>query len=98
MVISPPGFSQEEPEGWALCCASLSAPTFRELMELAGFYLPLSPEDLTHFDTILRRYRALPLPDQIVLRRKLLWHILGLRSALPEELSAGPARPRTSWR
>ena len=73
--------SLERLVGWALCCASLSAPAFRELMELAGFYLPLSLEDLASFDTTLRRYRALPLPDQIVLRRKLLWHVLGLRSA-----------------
>ena len=86
--------------GWALCCASLSAPAFRELMELAGYYLPLSQEDLAHFDTMLRRYRALSLPDQIVLRRKLLWHVLGLHSAQPEELSAGPraSGPRTGWR
>jgi hypothetical protein len=64
--------------GWALCCASLSAPTFRELLELAGYFLPWSQEDLTRFDRTLRQYRALPLPDQIVLRRKLLWHVLGL--------------------
>lgn len=65
--------------GWALCCASLSAPAFRELLELAGYYLPWSHPDLTRFDTMLRHYRALPLPDQIVLRRELLWHLLGLR-------------------
>ena len=65
--------------GWALCCASLAAPAFRELMEQAGYYLPWSQEDLARFDTLLRQYRALPLPDQIVLRRKLLWHVLGLR-------------------
>jgi len=57
--------------GWALCCASLSAPAFRELLELAGYYLPWSLED----------YRALPLPDQIVLRRSLLWNVLGLRAS-----------------
>ena len=67
--------------GWALCCASLSAPAFRELLELAGYYLPWSHEDLARFDTLLRHYRALPLPDQIVLRRSLLWHVLGLREA-----------------
>ncbi|MDQ3702173.1 MAG: hypothetical protein M3442_14825 [Chloroflexota bacterium] len=67
--------------GWALCCASLSAPAFRELMELAGYYLPWSQEDLARFDRVLRQYRALPLPDQIVLRRSLLWHVLGLREA-----------------
>ncbi len=104
-VLDAP-LSRERLVGWALCCASLSAPTFRELMELAGFYLPLSQEDLAHFDTMLRRYRALSLPDQIVLRRKLLWHILGLRSAEPEELNAGVGRsgrgtsqrPAGTWR
>lgn len=64
--------------GWALCCANLSAPVFRELMALAGFYLPWTLDDLTRFDTTLRHYRGLTLPDQIVLRRKLLWHVLGL--------------------
>jgi hypothetical protein len=66
--------------GWALCCASLSAPAFRELLELAGYLLPWSVEDLQRFDRTLVQYRALPLPDQIVLRRKLLWHVLGLES------------------
>lgn len=64
--------------GWALCCASLSAPAFRELLGLAGYFLPWQAEDLTRFDRTLHQYRALPLPDQIVLRRKLLWHVLGL--------------------
>ncbi|HET7770127.1 MAG TPA: hypothetical protein VFN74_15235, partial [Chloroflexota bacterium] len=36
--------------GWALCCASLSAPAFRELLELAGYLLPWSVEDLQRFD------------------------------------------------
>jgi hypothetical protein len=65
--------------GWALCCASLSSPAFRELLALAGYYLPWSEEDLRNFDAMLRHYRTLPLPDQIVFRRKLLWHILGMR-------------------
>ncbi len=64
--------------GWALCCGSLAAPAFRELMGMAGYYLPWSHEDLARFDTLLRHYRALSLPDQIVLRRALLWHVLGL--------------------
>jgi hypothetical protein len=64
--------------GWALCCASLSAPVFRELLGLAGYVLPWSIDDLARFDRTLLQYRALPLPDQIVLRRKLLWHVLGL--------------------
>lgn len=70
--------------GWALCCASLSAPAFRELMELAGYYLPWGIEDLKRFDHTLRQFRALPLPDQIVFRRKLLWHVLGLPGVQPE--------------
>jgi hypothetical protein len=78
--------------GWALCCASLSAPAFRELMGLAGYHLPLALEDLGHFDDMLRRYRALPLPDQIVLRRKVLWHVLGLRNAQDELAATRPER------
>jgi len=66
--------------GWALCCASLSAPAFRELLGLAGYFLPWSVDDLSRFDRTLSQYRALPLPDQIVLRRKLLWHVLGLET------------------
>jgi transcriptional regulator with XRE-family HTH domain len=64
--------------GWALCCASLSAPAFHELLGLAGYYLPWDTDDLGRFDRTLKQYRALSLPDQIVLRRKLLWHVLGL--------------------
>jgi hypothetical protein len=66
--------------GWALCCASLSAPAFRELMELAGFHLPWSQDDLRHFDGLLARYRSLPLPDQVVLRRA--------HPAIPEDQDA----------
>ena len=65
--------------GWALCCASLATPAFRELLALAGYYLPWSDDDLRSFDATLRHYRTLPLPDQVVFRRKLLWHILGMR-------------------
>src|SRR3954447_10131290 len=32
--------SLERLVGWALCCESLSAPAFGELLELAGFRLP----------------------------------------------------------
>jgi hypothetical protein len=81
--------------GWALCCASLSAPTFRELMQLAGYYLPWSQDDLTRFDRLLLQYRALPLPDQIVLRRSLLWHVLGLHES-DAARRAGVAFPNRS--
>ncbi len=67
--------------GWALCCGSLSSPAFRELLALAGYYLPWTEEDLRSFDDTLRHYRSLPLTDQMVLRRKLLWHILGIRES-----------------
>lgn len=80
--------------GWALCCASLSAPVFRELLELAGYYLPWSPDDLLRFDRTLRHYRALALPDQIVLRRRLLWHVLGLESHQQEGAGRGGASLR----
>jgi hypothetical protein len=75
--------------GWALCCGSLSGPAFRELLELAGYYLPWSPSDLARFDTLLRQYRALPLPDQIVLRRSLLWQVLGVRGAADDDAADG---------
>lgn len=64
--------------GWALCCSTLSAPAFLDLLRLVGYYVPWSEEDLQAFDNTLRHYRSLSLPDQIVLRRKLLWHILGV--------------------
>ena len=70
--------SLERIVGWALCCEALSAPTFHELMAILGFRLASTAEDLARFDRLLSRYRALPLPDQVVLRRSLLWHILGL--------------------
>ena len=71
--------SLERLAGWALCCQGLSAPMFMDLMSLAGFHLPWSIGDLQRFDELLVRYRALALPDQVVLRRSLLWHVLGLR-------------------
>ncbi|HZR97312.1 MAG TPA: hypothetical protein VFE37_01320 [Chloroflexota bacterium] len=70
--------------GWALCCESLSAPAFRELLALAGFQLPWAVADLAAMDGTLRHTRSLPLPDQIVVRRRLLWHLLGLEDADPE--------------
>ena len=66
--------------GWALCCESLSSPAFRELLAMAGYYLPWSAADLGAFDDLLRSYRALSLADQVVVRGRLLWHILGISS------------------
>jgi hypothetical protein len=64
--------------GWALCCEALSSRAFRELLSLAGYYLPWSEADLVAFDSLLRSYRRLSLTDQVVLRGRLLWHILGI--------------------
>lgn len=70
--------------GWALCCESLSAPAFRELLEIAGFHLAWAVPDLVAIDATLRHTRSLPLPDQIVVRRRLLWHLLGVEETDPE--------------
>ena len=67
--------------GWALCCHALSSRAFHELLALAGYYLPWNEADLRSFDDLLRRYRRLSLTDQVVVRGRLLWHILGLRAS-----------------
>ena len=64
--------------GWALCCESLSSAAFKELLALAGFYLPWNERDMAAFDDLLRSYRQLSLADQVVVRGRLLWHILGI--------------------
>src|SRR5438132_851318 len=66
--------------GWALCCESLSSCAFKELLALAGYYLPWNEADLAAFDEMLLSYRRLSLTDQIVVRGRLLWHILGIES------------------
>src|SRR5215831_16529604 len=66
--------------GWALCCEGLSSRAFRELLSLAGYYLPWSDADLNAFDDLLRSYRRLSLADQVVLRARLLWHVLGIEA------------------
>jgi hypothetical protein len=68
--------------GWALCCEGLSSRAFKELLAMAGYYLPWTVADLKAFDELLRSYRRVSLTDQIVLRGRLLWHILGIE---PEE-------------
>jgi hypothetical protein len=67
--------------GWALCCEALSSRAFQELLTLAGYYVPWTEADLHAFDSLLRSYRQLSLADQIVLRGRLLWHILGIESS-----------------
>jgi hypothetical protein len=64
--------------GWALCCEALSSRAFKELLSLAGYYLPWNDADLVAFDDLLRSYRRLSLADQVVVRARLLWHILGI--------------------
>jgi hypothetical protein len=67
--------------GWALCCESLSSRAFKELLALAGYYLPWGQADLVAFDDLLLSYRRLSLADQVVVRGRLLWHILGIESS-----------------
>ncbi len=73
--------------GWALCCEALSSQAFKELLSLAGFYLPWNNADLAAFDELLRSYRRLSLADQVVVRTRLLWHILGIEPTEPEAFS-----------
>jgi hypothetical protein len=58
------------------------------LLELAGYTLPFTRGDMKHFDDLLSRYRALTRPDQMVLRRRMLWHLLGLRPQVPIRTAA----------
>ena len=46
---------------------------------LAGYHLPFGKHDLASIDQSLRHTRLLPLPDQIVVRRRLLWEFAGAR-------------------
>jgi hypothetical protein len=64
--------------GWALCCEALSSRAFKDLLALAGYYLPWHAADLRAFDDLLRSYRQLSLTDQVAVRARLLWHILGI--------------------
>ncbi len=64
--------------GWALCCDALSSEHLGEILEIAGYTLPWTRGDMSQFDKLLQRYRSLSRPDQMVLRRRMLWHLLGL--------------------
>lgn len=66
--------------GWALCCEALNSRAFKELLAMAGYYLPWDERGLASFDALLVSYRKLSLTDQVVLRGRLLWHILGLEN------------------
>jgi hypothetical protein len=50
------------------------------LLRLAGFYLEWTAVDLRAFDDLLSSYRRLSLADQVVLRGRLLWHVLGIQA------------------
>jgi hypothetical protein len=71
--------SLERLVGWALCCDALSSEHLRQILELSGYALPWTRGDMKQFDDLLRRYRALSRPDQMVLRKKMLWHLVGMR-------------------
>ena len=64
--------------GWALCCDALSSQHLGEILALGGYSLPFTRGDMAQFDNLLKRYRALSRPDQMTLRRRMLWHLLGL--------------------
>jgi hypothetical protein len=81
--------------GWALCCDALGSEHLQQLLELAGYTLPFTRADMKHFDALLTRYRSLSRPDQMVLRRRMLWHLLGLRPHTPNAGDA-PARERSA--
>jgi hypothetical protein len=76
--------SRERLIGWALCGESLNAPAFRDLLTILGFGLTWDAQSLGALDQTLRHTRRLPLPDQVVVRRRLLWHLLGLEETDPE--------------
>jgi hypothetical protein len=40
---------------------------------------------MRQFDELLRKYRTMSRPDQMVLRKRMLWHLLGLRSVPQRE-------------
>ena len=65
--------------GWALCCDALGSQHLRDLLDVAGYRLPWTSGDMKQFDELLKRFRKLSRPDQMVLRRTMLWHLLGLR-------------------
>lgn len=71
--------------GWALCCEALGSRAFKDLLQMAGYYLPWSEEDLATFDDLLRSYRRLSLLDQSTLRSRLLWHIMGLEHPVEDD-------------
>ena len=80
--------SLERIVGWALCCEALSSEHLRQILEIAGFALPWTRGDMRQFDALLARYRALSPADQMALRKRMLWHLLGLRPGVTTERTA----------
>ena len=81
MVVSRELTDDERVEVYAhLIAHALLGPDGPELA-LAGYYVPWNEADLVAFDDLLRSYRRLSLIDQIVLRGRLLWHILGIEAS-----------------
>lgn len=81
--------------GWALCCDALGSEHLHELLSIAGYTLPWTRGDMTQFDNLLRKYRSLSRPDQMVLRRRMLWHLLGVHPlALKSVASRDPSEVR----
>ena len=74
--------------GWALCCDALSSQHLGEILDLGGYSLPFTRGDMAQFDNLLKRYRALSRPDQMTLRRRMLWHLLGLGPQVQRGLSS----------
>jgi len=70
--------SLERMVGWALCCDALSSEHLRDMLGLAGYALPWTAGDMKQFDLLLRKFRAMSPADQMVLRKRMLWHLLGI--------------------
>lgn len=77
--------SLERMVGWALCCDSLSSGHLREILELGGYSLPWTAGDMKQFDLLLKKLRSMSGGDQMVLRRRMLWHLLSVQ---PRAMSA----------
>jgi transcriptional regulator with XRE-family HTH domain len=80
--------SLERMVGWAMCCDALSSEHLAEILALAGYRLPFTRGDMRQLDELLVRYRSLSGSDQMVLRRRMLWHLLGLDPRPAKERSA----------
>jgi hypothetical protein len=71
--------SLERMVGWAMCCDALSSAHLRDMLELAGYVLPWTAGDMKQFDLLLLKFRAMSPADQMVLRKRMLWHLLGVK-------------------